>query len=199
MKSKVWIYYLLLNIALVAVVGYFSYKAYFPDKVVYPDPVTLFEQVLNYGEELQVLDPYLVDNDETLATYHFSLSNQSEEELSYYLYLKVTGDIEIINSLTVKIQDKGLLISYLPNAAIKKITLQPKETLEFSVKIYIDMLQVLDTSIFTDKSITLTIMDDQVSFYGIEVNGQNNSDNDSDNQDDTVDDDFDVDTDVDNE
>ena len=168
MKSKVWIYYLILNLALVGIVGFFSYKTYFPDKIIYPDPVTLFEKNLLFGDELKISDPYLIDNNDDQATYFFTLSNSTETEKTYYLYLDLQGDQELIDNLTIKLKDKGLLISYQPNSGIKKISLQPGESVQVTVKIYIDVLQVLDSSAFIDKSITVKIIDDQAAFYGIQ-------------------------------
>jgi len=167
MKSKAWIFYLIVNLVFAGFVGYLGYKAYFPDEIIYPDPVELFKQELPFGEELKIIDPDIADNSEEEATYDFSFTNNTEEEKTYYLYLDIQGDQILIDYLTVKIRDKGLLISYQPNFSIKTITLQPGETAHLTIKIYIDFLQVLSPEPFAEKSITLTIYDDYASFYGL--------------------------------
>lgn len=174
MKSKAWIIYLVLNLVLVGVVGFFTYKIYFPDVIEYPDPVTVFEQTLAYGDTLKLIDPNIADASETECTFHFSLRNDDPElEKSFYLYMESTGDQILTDSLTIKMQDKGLLISYQANVAAKKVTLKPNESIDFTVKIYIDLLQIIDPSIFEGKTITFKVIDDQVRFYGLDSEKQN--------------------------
>ena len=167
MKKKNLIYYVILNLLLTAFVGFLIFRLFFPVAKVYPQAVNIFSKELAYGEELHTVKAMVADQDEEMSTYHFTITNDSEKEKIYYLFLEVTGDQELINAVTIKIKDRSLLISYLPNMSVKTITLAPHESLDITMKVYIDEQQVLDTSIFTDKKLTVQINDDYVSFYGI--------------------------------
>ena len=166
-KSKFTIYYIVLNLALVALVGFLVFRTFFPAKKVYPEPVTLLSENLTAGDSLKIIDPEIADNSDTISTYHFSIENTTTAAKTYYLYLEVTGDKTVIDTLTVKIKEKNILISYLPNFPIKTVTLQPGEKSSFTVKVYIDLLQTINPQSFYGKSIALTISDDYASFYGL--------------------------------
>jgi len=167
MKKKIWIYYVIMNIALIALLGFLTFQAFFPKKVVYTDPVVLLEKTLVYGDTLKVMDPDVVDNSNEECTYHFSVENTTDAARTFYLYLQVTGDKAIVDILTVKIKDSGLLLSYTPNFPIKTVNLQPGEKTEFTLKVYLDMLQIIDTTAFPGAKVTLTVFDDYARFYGL--------------------------------
>ena len=184
MKSKIWIFYLIMNIVLVGVIGFLSYRMYTQPALSYPDPVTIFEEEFPYGEKLKIMDPLIAEAEESDCLYSFSFKNDTEEEKAFYLYLQVSGDQIIIDNLTVKVQEKNLLINYLPNSALRKIILQPNESASISMIIYIDLLQVIDSTLFIEKNITIKVIDDQAAFYGIERDNESSQPSTDDKQND---------------
>ena len=167
MKSKIWIYYLALNIVLIGFTGFLVYRAFFPAATKYPDPVTLLEETLVYGETLLAKYPDDVDNSDKDSTYSLSITNETSADKTYYLYLTVNGDKKLIDALTIKIKDKELLLSYSPNSYVKTVTLKPAESITLTIKVYVDLLQIIDPQVFNDAQITFSISDDYAQFYSL--------------------------------
>lgn len=170
-KSYVWIYYLIINLAFLSVVGYFTYKIFYPDKPVYPDPVILFEQSLVVGTDIKVVDPEVVDYDDALSTYSFTLTNNSEDVKIYYLYLNPADNQLLADALTYKIKtfESDQLISYPPVGPIRKISLEPNQSQVIYLKLYLDITQTIDVLAFQQQSITVIISDDYASYYNLKV------------------------------
>ena len=169
MKNKAIIIYIILNLILIGTTGFLVYRQLFPPVITYPDPVTLFSEELEYGKKLNLMDPAFIDVNDSASTYHFTITNNTETEKTYYLFLDVSGDEILFSSLVIKIKDKNLLISYQPNNSLKTVTLAPSASLDFTVKIYLDISQVLmqDTVLFAGTQITVTITDDYARFYNL--------------------------------
>lgn len=180
-KSKITLFYLIINIVFLAMIGYFTYKIFFPDKPVYPDPVNYFEQTLKVPDQLKTVDPYVVDKDDKLYTYSIELKNTDTKEKIFYLYVKTTGDQKLVDQLTLKIKltDTDILMKYNVNGPLRKITLAPGESKTIYAKIYLDVTQILTPAELQNLSVNVVIKDDYVSFYNIKIDESSNVDTNS--------------------
>ncbi|MFV0255552.1 MAG: hypothetical protein ACK5G7_05445 [Erysipelotrichaceae bacterium] len=157
--------YITLNIVFISIIAFFAFQTIYSNN--YPERSIIETMEFTIGEQIQVLKPGSL-NEEYSGNFSVDITNDTTEEKEYYIVLNVDADESLDDILTIQHQEGNIYAAVLPNSSFKKITLKPNESKTLNFRVYIDIAQTLDSNAYNGLVVTISLVDDYVTYYSIE-------------------------------
>ncbi|MGB4984674.1 MAG: hypothetical protein WBO70_02735 [Erysipelotrichaceae bacterium] len=157
-------FYIILNVLLCVVIGSLFYMQYRKENQpkVKEDLLTVN---LDTNENVTPFNPDQLDSNTDTHYYPIKVTNEDKENAKVlYLISKVTSDEQLLKAMDFKIKDGNSYLSFEPNNKIKKITVQPGESKEIIIRVYVNQNKIVNMDTLKNMKASVIIANDEEAF-----------------------------------